>query len=252
MTAATEDDVSTRGLLLYGVVRAEAELPPLADRATHPVRGVPHGDVVAVVGSVELERPAVSTADLTAYHSVLDALAASGPVVPVRFGSVMLDEESLVEQVLRPRADEFCALLDALEGRSQLTVRARYVEEVVLREIVASDPRIRELNDRTRGVPEEESWADRVRLGELVAHALEERREHDAAALLERVVPLAVELRERSGAGADHLLEVAVLVDDDRSGQLEDALETYAEAARDRVRVSLIGPLAPYDFVGGG
>jgi hypothetical protein len=240
---------ATDGLLVYGVVPADATLPRLAGPAGQ-LDAVPCGRVAAVVSSVPLDRPLARRDDLTAFHDAVNALAAHGPVVPVRFGSVLLDESDVAEEFLAPREDELVALLEALESRSQLTLRARYVEDVVLAEIVASDRRIQQLNERTRGLSEEESWADRVRLGELVAHALEERRQQDAAQLLDLVLPLAVEHREHGGAGADHVLEAALLVDDDRHTELEQALEEYAATVHARIRISLVGPLAPYDFVG--
>jgi hypothetical protein len=215
-----------------------------------PATTVAYGDLVAVVGEIEADRPLARKADLTAYHQVVDALAASGPVVPVRFGSAVVDHAAVADELLAAQHDHLVALLDALADRCQLTLRARYVEEAVLAEVVADDPRIRELNDRTRDVPEDVSWAERVRLGELVAHAVEQRRGRDADELLDLVLPHVVEHREHRGSGLDHLLDVALLVDDDRVPVVEQVLETYAEAAYDRVRVSLMGPLAPYDFVG--
>jgi hypothetical protein len=216
-----------------------------------PLSSVGHGGVAAVVGPAPAEG-SIGPADLRAYHEVVDALAASGPVAPVRFGYVLPDERQVVTDVLAPRAEELADLLVALAGRSELKVRARYVEEAVLAEVVAADPEIRSLRESTRDVPEDVSWSDRVRLGELVAHAVEAKRQGEAAELWELLAPHAVEMRETPGSGLDHLLEVAVLVDDAHRASFEDALETYAEAAHERVRVRLTGPLPPYDFVGEG
>ena len=44
---------------------------------------------------------------------------------------------------------------------------------------------------------------------------------------------------------------VALLVDRARSQELEDHLEYLAEQAHGRMQLTLLGPLAPYDFVGG-
>jgi hypothetical protein len=246
----TETDVQTaHGLFVYGVVPAELEPPAVPGVADAPVTTVRHGDVAAAVGRIELDRPPAGRADLTAYHAVVDALAAAGPVAPVRFGSVLVDEEQVVEEVLAPREHELGELLETLRGRSQVAVRARYVEDAVLAEILADDPRIRELNDRTRGLPEEAAWSDRVRLGELVANAVEVKRGPEADELLGLLLPFAVEHRIRRGSGLDHLLDVALLVDDVRLPRLEEVLEGYAEAVHERIRVSLTGPLPPYDFV---
>lgn len=239
----------TAGLLVYAVVPAEQPLPHVTGVGDGPLASVSHGGIAAVVGPAPAGDLA-GAAELRAYHGVVDALAATGPVAPVRFGAVLPDEQRVVTEVLEPRAAELGELLAGLAGRSELKVRARYVEEAVLAEVVAADPGIRELRQRTRDLPEEVSWADRVRLGELVAHAVEAKRRGDAGDLWDLLARHAVELREMPGGGLDHLLDVAVLIDDERRPALEEALETYAEAAHERVRVRLVGPLPPYDFVG--
>ena len=52
-------------------------------------------------------------------------------------------------------------------------------------------------------------------------------------------------------AGVEHVLDVALLVDDDRRAEFEEHLEGLAEAVHERIRLRLVGPVAPYDFVGG-
>lgn len=64
------------------------------------------------------------------------------------------------------------------------------------------------------------------------------------------VSPHVVAERERAGGGVDHLLDVALLVDLEHQQALEDILEELAEAVHERIHLRLVGPLAPYDFVG--
>jgi hypothetical protein len=84
-----------------------------------------------------------------------------------------------------------------------------------------------------------------------VSQALERKREQDAATVLDIVLPHVAAHAPRGGAGLDHMMEVAFLVDDDRRAGFEDALEAVAEAMHERVRLQLRGPMAPYDFVEG-
>lgn len=250
MTTATDTASETAtGLFVYGVVPAGSTLPDLSGVGDTPLSLLPHAGLAAVVGPVPLDRPQVGPAELRAYHAVVDALAADGPVAPVRFGAVLRDDTEVVDALLEPHAATLTELLATLEGRRELKLRARFVEHAVLAEVVAADPVVRDLRERTLEVPEEVSWADRVRLGELVAQAVGARRDAEAAALWDLVAAHAVELRETPGSGTDHVLDLALLVDDDRVPDLERALEAYAEAAYDRMRLSLSGPLPPYDFV---
>lgn len=240
------------GIYVYGVVRADAQLPDgLAGVDEAPVQLVALGDVAAAVGLIAVDRPPGRRADLLAHTAVLDALAMPGPVVPVQFGSVLPDADVVVRELLEPQAEHFEALLDELGGRHQFNVRGRYNEAAVLAEVVSEDSEIAALRERTRGLPEHVGQAERVRLGELVSHALERKREQDSTTVLDIVLPHVASYAPRGGAGLDHMMDVAFLVDDDRRAGFEDALEAVAEAMHERVRLRLMGPMAPYDFVEG-
>jgi hypothetical protein len=245
-----EDDT---GYYVYGVVAAADGRVPAdlvgVDQA--PVHTVDHDGVSAVVAVIDLERPPGRRADLVAHSAVLDALASTGAVVPVQFGSLMSDAESVVEDLLAPQLEHFADLLEQLEGRSQYNLRATYHEHVVLAEVVGGDPEIAELSRRTRDLPEDVAYPDRVRLGELVARSVDAKRADDAEVLLESVLPHTDAYSTREGAGIVHVLDVALLVEQSRRQEFEEHLEGLAEAVHERIRLRLVGPVAPYDFVSG-
>jgi hypothetical protein len=144
-----------RGCYVYGVVAFADDLVPagLAGLEKAPVRLVRHEAVAAVVSDIALERPPGRAADLVAHSEVLDALVGLTAVVPVHFGSVLADDRMVVEDVLAPGYDDFVHLLEELEGRVQLNLRATYVQETVLAEVVAADPEVAALRRHTRDLP---------------------------------------------------------------------------------------------------
>lgn len=252
MTSVDADRGLETGCLVYGVVPASARLPEdLRGIDGRPLALVRQGRVAAVVETVAVDRPPGRRRELLTFSSVIDELARTTTIAPVQFGSVALDESSVRTDVLAPREEEHAWLLGQLEGRLQLNLRATYLEEVVLAEVVAEDPEVARLRERTRHVPEEASYADRVRLGELVSHSVERRRDTDVAALLDWLDPLAVRMVQRPGSGMTHVLDVAMLVEADRQGDVEEQLEDLAEQVHERMGLRLVGPVAPYDFVDG-
>jgi hypothetical protein len=80
---------------------------------------------------------------------------------------------------------------------------------------------------------------------------LERKRAQDADLILATMRPHVLDHVERAGGGVDHLLDVAFLIDRMTTQQFEDTLEGLAEAVHERIRLSLTGPVAPYDFVEG-
>ena len=241
------------GWFVYGIVAADAAFPDdLTGLDGEPVRTLRCGRVAAVVTLVTLERPPGRGADLLAYNSVLDALAQDGgQVVPVQFGSVLTDEQDVVEGLLAPDEDYFAGLLRELDGRRQFVFQADFDEDVVLREIVASDPEIAELRALTKDLPEEAAYGQRVRLGELVAAAVDARRDEDAGRLLDDVLPVTDAHVLRPVSGLQRVVDAAFLVPDTRRDEFENRLETLAREQHGRLRLRLMGPTAPYDFVGG-
>ncbi|MFC7494237.1 MULTISPECIES: GvpL/GvpF family gas vesicle protein [unclassified Nocardioides] len=242
-----------RALFVYGVVRArdaEGVVDELTGLDGSPVEFVVAGPLAAAVTTVAVDRPPGRRAELLAYQSVLDVLAETGPIAPVRFGSMLPDGDAVVEELLGPGQDGFVAFLDDLEGRRQYNLRATYVEEAVLADLVTTDPEIKALREYTRDLPEDAAFQERARLGELVYHAMQDRSGFDSDWLLDAVAPLAVEHVVRTPPSPTQVLDVALLVDDARAEELVARLEELAEAVHERIRMRLLGPLAPYDFVG--
>ena len=252
MTVTTQSTDS--GLMLYAVARADHRPPEgLTGLDDNPVELLIEGGLAAVVGEFALDRPPGRRQDLTAYSRVVDALPDGGPVAPFRFGTVMPDATTVVEEVLVAEGDRLRALLDSLEGQRQYNLRATYVEEAVLAEIVQGDRRIQDLRERTRGLPadvQDAAYGDRVRLGELVSQQWRRLAIADAETLLAELSPAVTAHVLRREPGPDAVLDAALLVADDRSGEVEDLLERLAAESHGRLRMRLVGPLAPYDFVG--
>ncbi|WP_432945623.1 GvpL/GvpF family gas vesicle protein [Kribbella sp. CA-253562] len=247
MTVSSEVGVAC---YVYGITVADLRLPDgLTGIGDQPVAVVPYGEVAAVTSAVDPTQSAARRADLVAHSKVLDAVAAAGPVVPIRFGSILVDRSAVLTEVLEPSHDRFRAMLDELAGYLQFTVRARYDERQVLTEVVAGNPEIALLRAETREHPEESSYGARVRLGELVAAALEEKRAVDGEQVLAMLEPFAAAVNVREGAGLDQLIDVAFLVEEAQRAAFERAAEQVAKEFTGRARIKLVGPSPAYDFV---
>lgn len=89
-----------------------------------------------------VDRPLGGRDDLLRHSRLLDRMVMDAPVLPMRFEAVLADADAVVAELLAPHHDEFAQELAALAGTAQLTVSVRYVEEAVLREVIAEEPRI--------------------------------------------------------------------------------------------------------------
>ncbi|RFS83836.1 hypothetical protein D0T12_16575 [Actinomadura spongiicola] len=240
---------------VYGVTRSGAALPAdVAGLEDRPVRLVDGGGgCAAIVSDLPGNRPLGERADLVAHQRVLNALVEAGTVVlPFRFGSALTDTTAVEKELLADNTARFAEALDRLEGRVELRLKATYVQETVLREIMDAEPEIAELARRLREVPPDIADAvyyDRVRLGELIAQAVTRRRETDGQVLLEAAAPAAEAVSPKPPVREEDVLDASFLVTADRRAEFERVVEELGRTHADRIRLRLIGPLPPYDFV---
>lgn len=234
---------------VFGIVEAGASAPPPADTGLASQLRLVEGDgVAAVVGTLPDDRPLGKAADLLAHDRVLaDLVAAGTPVLPMRFGAVMTDEAAVVEELLGGHREDFLAELESIRGRVQYTVTLRYEQDVVLRELLSEHPEIAQL--RTAGDTDGAGSFDRrLRLGELVVRALEQRRPAQAPTLLEEIGSVA-DVRVHQSTSPEVVLTAALLIDSSRAADFERRLEEMGKRHHGRLRIRLVGPSPAYDFV---
>ncbi|GAA0241681.1 GvpL/GvpF family gas vesicle protein [Actinomadura nitritigenes] len=255
MTSPNEPGEDRTPQYVYGVTRAGASLPAdVAGLDDRPVTLVEDGGrCAAVVSDLPAGRPLGERADLVAHQRVLNALLDAGMVVlPFRFGAALSDRAAVRKELLEGNSDRLGQVMDQLEGRVELRLKATYVEDTVLREIMQAEPEVAELSRRLREVPADVADAvyyDQVRLGELIAQAMDRRREHDGQVLLEAAAPAAEAFVRKTPAREEDVLDASFLVRADRREEFEKVVEKLGESHTDRIRLRLVGPLPPYDFV---
>ncbi|MGV9840417.1 GvpL/GvpF family gas vesicle protein [Nocardia niigatensis] len=237
---------------VYGIVPADVEAEPHATGVGDPpseVTVVRHGEIAALVSTLESDRPLGTPADLTAHEKLLDGSAAVSPVLPLRFGAVMTDTDAVESELLEANEDEFRAALAELEGRVQFVIRGRYIEDAILRELLDENTEAARLRDEIRGKPEDATREARIALGELINRAIEAKRAEDTRRVVSELEQLDVLVNQREPSHEEDAVHVAVLVESARRKELEEAVRRLIADWDGRVELNLLGPMAAYDFV---
>lgn len=250
--ATRQDTTSQTACYVYGIVPGDVETDPKARGIGDPpgkISLLRHGDIAALVSEVELDRALGEPEDLTAHANVLDAAAAEVPVLPMQFGAVLDGEEAVTEELLSAHHDEFLDALRELEGKAQYVIKGRYEERAILSEILSENEDAVRLREAIKDKPEDATRNERMALGELVAQAIEAKRQADTRRVVEALNNLGVRVNLRRATHEHDAVHLACLAEVAKQEELE---RTVGELAKDwdgRVRVRLLGPLAPYDFV---
>ncbi|MEV5553023.1 GvpL/GvpF family gas vesicle protein [Nonomuraea wenchangensis] len=116
-------------LYVYGIVPADVEVDEHAQGVGEPgtMRVIRHREIAALVS--ETDRTTPRPADGTAHEDLLDAVAAEVPVLPLPCGTVVPDRAAILDDLLKPRHDEFAHTLRELEGRAEYLVEIRYPDQ---------------------------------------------------------------------------------------------------------------------------
>ncbi|MFF9089093.1 GvpL/GvpF family gas vesicle protein [Streptomyces sp. NPDC014991] len=233
---------------VYGITaRSHPALPEGmtgVGQPARPVRLLTAGELTAVVSDAPEDlRP--KRRDLLAHQNVLAETGAGGCILPMRFGSVADDDDS-VTQVLTERAEHYQERLRELDGKVEYNVKATHIEEAVLHLVMAENADLRalaEANRRSGGG----SYDDKIRLGEMVASAVKAKEAVDAGEVQSQLAPAAAAVSvgpESTG----WLLNVSFLVARDSAERFLAVVEQVRENhAHLELRVN--GPLPPYSFV---
>lgn len=254
-SAFVADDLSRDALAcyVYAIVPADTRLPGGLSAGSGPaVSLLRHGDLAAVVSDVRTDRPLGTPEDLLTHERVVESLAAETTVMPLRFGAVVTTTGAIVDELLAPHYDLFAGVIDDLRDRQEFTVVGDYVRDAVLREVLAEEPDVMRLRESLRDLPEDAGYYERIRLGELIAQALDRKREADGEALMRALRPHAVAVAPRRLSGEDAAVDVAILIDAANRRRFDEAVDELGERWAGRIRLRVVGPLAPYDFVPAG
>jgi hypothetical protein len=236
-------------LYVYGVLADSRAAPGGDGIGGGALRCIEGAGLSALVSDVTEEQIAFGREAMRTHAEVLEQTHAATAVLPMRFGTVMADQEAVIGDLLERHGAELRSQLGDIEGKVELRVRAMYEEEPVLREILAEDLDVARLRDSLRGASPEATHYGQLRLGELVAYAWSRKREADAGAILERLEPLAIAVDLAPVAHERMVFNASFLVERDRIGAFDRAVDALGGEQVDRMRFRYLGPLPPHSFV---
>jgi hypothetical protein len=251
-SAATVAERAATAVYVYGVTRRGAAPPSgdvtgLSDQHA-PVRTIEGGELAALVSDVPAQWHAASRQDVAAHDRVLSELMHDGTVVPMRFGIVLASDAAVRERLLQRHGAELSGLVERLDGCEQMSVKAYYEDESLLRAVLARRPELKRRADELERLPVARSQGERIALGQDVAEAVEQQRALDQRALVEPLSAVAEEVQVDPAASERQLATIQLLVRRDRRTALDAAVNRLADELSQRIALRYVGPLPPYSF----
>src|SRR3954451_24984885 len=238
-------------LVVYGVMRT-ADCPGGLSvqwrGETFEVHAVSYEGCCALVGDAPDGPVQVRRDALLAHNEVLHAAMERGPVLPLRFGVILDDEDAVRQELLGSSAPALAARLDALKGTAEFQVKVTFDSDRVLSSILESEGPLADIAARVRALPGAAGHFDRIRLGELISERIESRAASVEAELVGALEPLAVAVACADRQDEWMALNAAFLVEDGKRRAFDAVVDQLAAEHAGDLQFRVIGPLPPHSF----
>jgi hypothetical protein len=234
---------------VYGIVPAQVRVPDdLHGIGDAQVRVIADGSIAALASQLPLTRPLGSAADLRAHAQVIEEVFKSCAVLPMRFGAALENADAVVTELLEPHLDAFAGTLQRIENHEEFILRGKYLDGAAFREVLTEQPQVARLSAWLRERDTDTHRLEAIRLGTLVARALERKQQADMELMREFLKPRVTAIVERVPASQETAVDAAFLIRRPDRSAFEWAAEELGRCWDSRIRLRLVGPLPAYDF----
>ena len=216
-----------------------------------------HEGIAVVISRSPVTKYPITRKNTIAHQKVLEEVMKNHTVLPVRFCTIaegkngLTPEGRIKRQVLEERHNEFKELLAFMDGKIELGVKAIWTNmDDVFREVVEDNPAIKSLKGKilSKGAIKR-THGERVRLGEMVKNALEEKRERLKNDLLRLLKDLSVDSRTNKTFGDNMIVNGAFLVKEATVERFDHCLDQLDEHYKHTIKYKYVGPVPPCNFV---
>ena len=190
---------------------------------------------------------------LIKHQQVIECLMQAGPLLPLKFGTILNDEAQVV-LMLAQGEDTFRTALTRFGGLVQMEVVVLWKVQKIFAEIGLEEAVVQARQQIATCAPED-SLNHKIALGQMVQAGLERRRSALQAEILPALSAVARDIITNSLMDDTMVMNVALLLDQVGVQALDETLDNLdAElTSRDdldglQLNFRRVGPLAPYSF----
>jgi len=205
-------------------------------------------DIAAVVSNSPIIRYTVSRENTLAHEKAIEEVMKEHTVLPVRFSTITKDEER-VKKVLEKEYDKFKDLLNRMEGKKELGLKAIFKEDVIYKDILEKYKDLRILKEKVAALPSGKTYFKRAEIGEMVEAALKREKEIYKKDILDALYPLAAEVKTNSSYWELMIINAAFLVQKDKETEFDQKVNELGAKYSSNIKFKYIGKVPPFNFV---
>jgi len=205
-------------------------------------------NIAAVVSDSPIMKYPVSRENTITHERAIEEVMKIYTVLPVRFATIAEDEKK-VKKILEKEYHKFKDLLDKMNGKKELGLKAIFKEDVVYKEILEKYEDIRALKEKVVALPPEKTYYQRMEIGKMVEQALESEKEKYKEAILEVLESLCEDVEINNTYGERMIINAAFLVNEDKEAEFDQKVQGLDAKYGDKIKFKYVGTLPPFNFV---
>lgn len=235
------------GKYIYGIIATDEahNFGPIGVGAKQEVITVGSGGLAAVISNASLAHYDVSHENLMAHARVIEFVAETHTILPMRFCTVA---ESTAEIIafLEAQKRELKNLIKDLDGKVEVGIKIIWKDmKKIFMELTAENRTIRDLKKKGS----DHSRKALIHAGELVGAALEEKKSIEGNKYLKILKKGPVDYKLGDLKTDDILLNASFLLDRNWLKEFDARVEQFSDRFTNRIEIKYIGPTAPFNFV---
>ena len=243
---------------VYGVIDTseEKKFPPVEKAKTGEVYTLPYQDIACVVSDYPKSSFDYGTREevakkLIGHQAVIEEVMKEHTVIPIKFGT-LLENGDEIKEVLEKGYPGFKDSLEKSDKKIELNLAAVWNDlNSVIKEIGDEDEAVRKFKEEVAKKPPEETFQDRVKIGNMIKEVLDKKKDELQKEMIEflmdKVKVNAAKKHERMDDTM--ILNCAFLLDKDKEENFDKTLEELDQKYEQKVNFRCVGPLPLYSFL---
>jgi hypothetical protein len=213
------------------------------------VSTVGHKGISAVISNFPMTKYEVNKENLIAHEKVIEKVMQDYIVLPMRAFTVAASAEE-VRSFLRKNYTALKGLLKDMDNKIELGVKAYWRDmKLIFQEIVDENEKVKRLKKKIASKPQRQILNEKIRLGEMVASVLKDKKDREGEELLRHLKRVAYDLRLNEARGDEIIINAAFLVDRGREKEFDNRVDELDRKYGQRIKFTYVGPAPPYNFV---
>lgn len=214
----------------------------------YTVYTIRYRDIAAVTSDVGEDVIKATTEDCLLHEKIIEEVMREHAVLPFEFGTVSPSKEA-VETLLKDNYSNIKRSIRKLHDKLEMNVRAVWSKmDRIFKEVVSENRDIALYKKEIQKKPPNRSYDDRIKIGQLVAQALNVKKERERDSIMAELKREAAGYVPGRIIGDSMIMNEAFLIRKRNLKRFESKLYRLGDKYNGRIDFKYAGPLPPYSF----